>query len=61
MTANNKKPLKGRNTLKISFLCEKELAEEAWAKADGNDLTFSQYLRRLINADLEHGVLGPLR
>jgi hypothetical protein len=43
----------------ISFLCEEELAKEAWAKAEANDLTFSQYMRRLVDYDLKHGVLSP--
>jgi len=38
------------------FFCNspREIVEAAWAKADENDLTLSQYIRRLIAYDLEH-------
>ena len=39
-------------------MCRRGQPRKRRQKADSNDLTFSQYLRRLINADLEYAVLG---
>ena len=48
---------KGKNTASLSFSCSKEMAQQVWDKAEDNDLSLSQYIRKLVEYDLKHNVL----
>jgi hypothetical protein len=41
-------------------MCRRGQLRKLRQKADLSDLTYSQYSRRLVNADLEYAMLRPL-